>query len=54
MLFDWDVHSCGKKVISIFSDLEKKNVSSKLCTYIKDFMRLAKYREALEEKHHHT
>lgn len=39
-----------EKAISIFPDLEKKNVLSKLCTYIKDFMRSATYREALEWK----
>lgn len=39
-----------EKAISIFPDLEKKNVSGKLCTCIKDFMRLATYREALEWK----
>lgn len=43
-----------KKSISIFPDLEKKNVSGKLCTYIKDFMRSATYREALERKQNHS
>lgn len=40
-----------EKAISIFPDLEKKNLSGKLCPYIKDFMRLSSYKEALEWKH---
>ena len=43
-----------EKAISIFPDLEKKNVSGKLCTYIKDFMRLATCREALVWRQNHS
>lgn len=42
-----------KKAISICPDLEKKNVVGKLCTYIRNFIRLASHGEPLEQKQKH-